>query len=245
VVKDGLYGQYTYDDGSNNLHVSSGDVVDWFLDKSIGIYNYLVKQSRYVFSPRSYTDMSRKPGPTVEDLALVGAKISEVGTGLPGCFFFDESDGRDLLERGPKRISWNVQNNGMDTRTIDSEISICNLTDDPDCLSAKTEIITRSGVPPEGLETFTYDYDFLNCDDFAVTITSGEEVNYDNDLKRFTFTVVAGENSSCDDPIDDEFCPIVLAFGEDSIEVNLIREFRDSVLSQTPEGRGLIKFYYQ
>ena len=95
------------------------------------------------------------------------------------------------------------------------------------------------------METFTYDYDFFDCGDFAVTLTTGEEFNYDNDLKRFTFTVVAGENSNCDDPIDGENCPIVLIFGEASDEVQLLREFRDSILSQTIEGKELIKLYYQ
>ena len=208
VPEDGLYGQFDRDDGTDNKHPSSGDTVEWFLERSIGIYNYLVKQSRYVYSPRDYIDMTRKPGPTVEDLALVGAKISEVGTGLPGCLFFDESDGGDLLERGSKRIIWNVQNNGTTARTINSEVSICNLNDDPNCLSATTDIITRSGVGPEGLETFTYDYDFLNCADYAVTLTTGEAVNYDNDLKRFTFTVVAPGDVDCDGALDgDDNCP--------------------------------------
>jgi len=244
VPEDGLYGQFARDDGTDNKHPSSGEAVDWFLDKSVEIYNYLIKQSRYVYSPRDYNDMSRKSGPTVEDLALVGAKISEVGTGLPGCLFFDESDGRDLLERGAKRITWNIQNNGTNTRTINSKINICNLSDDPECLTPVTDIITRNGIAPEELETFTYDYDFLDCADFAVTLTSGEDVNYDNDLKRFTFTVVATGDSDCDDPLDDD-CPIVLTFGEDSDEVKLLREFRDSILSQTTEGRKLITLYYQ
>jgi len=189
--------------------------------------------------------MSRKPGPTVEDLALVGAKISEVGTGLPGCFFYDESDGKDLLERGSKRITWNIQNNGTNIRTINSEITICNLSSDPECATPVTEILTRSDVAAEGLETFTYDHDFFDCGNFAVTLTTGEEFNYDNDLKRFTFTVVAGENGDCDDPIDGEKCPIALLFGEDSDEVQLLREFRDNILSQTIEGKELIRLYYQ
>ena len=245
VPEDGLYGQFDRDDGTDNKHPSSGETVEWFLEKSVAIYNYLVKQSRYIYSPRDYTDMSRKAGPTVEDLALVGAKISEVGTGLPGCFFYDESDGRDLLERGSKRITWNVQNNGTNTRTINSEISICNLSIDPECTAPATEILTRSDVAGEGLETFTHDYDFFDCGDFAVTLTTGEEFNYDNDLKRFTFTVVAGENSDCDDPIDGERCPAVLLFGEDSDEVKLLRAFRDNILSQTIEGKELIRLYYQ
>jgi hypothetical protein len=47
-----------------------------------------------------------------------------------------------------------------------------------------------------------------------------------------------GEGDECD------LCPILQLFGEDSEEVQLLRDFRDSVLSQTPEGRQLIKLYY-
>jgi len=40
-------------------------------------------------------------------------------------------------------------------------------------------------------------------------------------------------------------CPPLCIFGENSEEVELLRYFRDNVLSQTPEGRELIKLYYQ
>jgi hypothetical protein len=139
----------------------------------------------------------------------VGAKISEVGTGLPGCFTSD-SDGRDLIDPGNKRVTWNVQNNGTGLRTIDSEITICNLTADPACASPTTAVLTRLDVPPETIETFTYDYDFLDlgaCNDYSVTLTTGESNVYDNDLKIFVFTVPSADDIDCDGTADlDDNC---------------------------------------
>lgn len=47
-----------------------------------------------------------------------------------------------------------------------------------------------------------------------------------------------GLGNSCDR------CPFVRALGEDSKEVQLLRDFRDNILRQTPEGREIIKLYY-
>ena len=40
-------------------------------------------------------------------------------------------------------------------------------------------------------------------------------------------------------------CPFERLYGSYSFEVNLLRKFRDNVLSTTPEGRQLITLYYQ
>ena len=40
-------------------------------------------------------------------------------------------------------------------------------------------------------------------------------------------------------------CPSKEIYGEGSLEVTLLRAVRDTVLSQTPEGREIIKLYYQ
>ena len=39
-------------------------------------------------------------------------------------------------------------------------------------------------------------------------------------------------------------CPVLRILGEDSPEVQLLRDFRDDILAQTPEGREIIKLYY-
>jgi hypothetical protein len=43
----------------------------------------------------------------------------------------------------------------------------------------------------------------------------------------------------------EEGCPIELIYGGKSEQTELLRLFRDNVLSKTPEGRQLIKLYYQ
>ena len=206
---EGKIGQYALGDASNYFHPSSGDIVDWIIERSIEMNKYFIKQAQYPFSPRNHTDMSLKPEAPVTDLAIVGAKISEVGTGLPGCFTFD-SDGRDVIDHGIKRITWNVQNNGTSLRTINSEITICNHTDDPGCSSSTTDVLTRVNVAPETIETFTYDYDFLDlgaCKDYSVTLETGEDNGYKNDLKVFVFTVTSDDDTDCDGTADgDDNC---------------------------------------
>ncbi len=39
-------------------------------------------------------------------------------------------------------------------------------------------------------------------------------------------------------------CPVLRILGEDSPEVQLLRDFRDDILAQTPEGREIIQLYY-
>jgi hypothetical protein len=205
----GKIGQYDPGDASNYFHPSSGDMADWVIGRSVEMNRYFIKQAQYPYSPRYHTDMSLKPEAPDTDLAIVGAKISEVGTGLPGCFTFD-SDGRDVIDHGSKRITWNVQNNGTALRTIDSEITICNLTDDPACASPATAVLTRVDVSPETIETFTYDYDFLDsgaCSNYSVTLNTGESNEYDNDVKIFVFTVTSADDTDCDGIADgDDNC---------------------------------------
>jgi hypothetical protein len=45
--------------------------------------------------------------------------------------------------------------------------------------------------------------------------------------------------------VPDSTCPSKEIYGEGSLEVTLLRAVRDTVLSQTPEGREIIKLYYQ
>jgi hypothetical protein len=208
-TSEGKIGQYDPGDASNYFHLSSGDISDWIIGRSVEMNKYFIKQAQYPFSPRYHPDMTRKPEAPATDLAIVGAKISEVGTGLPGCFTYD-SDGRDLIDHGSKRITWNVQNNGTSVQTINSEITICNLTDDPGCASPATTILTRVDVSPETIETFTHDYDFLDpgaCSNYSVTLSTGETNQYDNDLKIFVFTVTSADDTDCDGITDgDDNC---------------------------------------
>ena len=49
----------------------------------------------------------------------------------------------------------------------------------------------------------------------------------------------------CCEPTGDIGCPSTNIYGEHSEEVVILRHFRDSVLSQSPEGQEIIKLYYQ
>jgi hypothetical protein len=53
------------------------------------------------------------------------------------------------------------------------------------------------------------------------------------------FTIV---DTAADEPIP---CPLSLIYGDDSPQVKTLRNFRDRVLRRTPEGRELIRLYYQ
>jgi hypothetical protein len=234
VPEDGKSGQYQRGDGSNGFHPSSGEVVEWLLDKSVEVYKYLIKQAQYPFSPRYYNDMRLRPEAPEIDLALVGAKISEVGEDLPGCFTYND-EGRDILEGGVKRITWNVQNNGTDTRIITSTVKICDQTEDPTCTSPIEESLTRELIPPEKIETFVYDFAFKSGRDYSVEMTTGESNVHQNDLKRFVFTTT--ESS--------QICPAGFLVGYNQKKMDLLRQFRDEMLGTTPEGRQLIKLYYQ
>jgi hypothetical protein len=46
-------------------------------------------------------------------------------------------------------------------------------------------------------------------------------------------------------PEDCDSCAMEQVYGESSEETELLRYFRDHVLSQTPEGRQIIRLYYQ
>ncbi len=65
--------------------------------------------------------------------------------------------------------------------------------------------------------------------DFATTTTS---------------SVPNGSSTTTSRRLDDD-CPLENIYGSDSEEVQLLRYFRNGVLRNTPEGRELIKIYYQ
>jgi hypothetical protein len=57
-------------------------------------------------------------------------------------------------------------------------------------LSPVTAILTRDNVLPDEIETLTYDYSFAPSKDYSLTLTTGEDNSYGNDLKRFIFTTL-------------------------------------------------------
>ena len=95
---------------------------------------------------------------------------------------------------------------------------------------------------------------------FAVDCTDGElyygnkfkdEVYYENyarcvrttDAPNTTTTTATATTTTTTVP--NQTCPSVLIYGESSDEVQLLRSFRDTMLSKTPEGQEIIRLYYE
>ena len=57
-------------------------------------------------------------------------------------------------------------------------------------------------------------------------------------------STTTGYTSTTSTIIDDD-CPLDIIYGVHAEKTKLIRQFRDTVLSKTPEGQELIKLYYQ
>jgi hypothetical protein len=94
---------------------------------------------------------------------------------------------------------------------------------------------------------------------FAVDCTDGElyygnkfrdEVYYENytrcvrttDAPNTTTTTAIVTTTTT--TVSNQPCPSVLIYGEASDEVQLLRSFRDNILSKTPEGQEIIRLYY-
>lgn len=60
-----------------------------------------------------------------------------------------------------------------------------------------------------------------------------------------SITMASGLMKATVDGIHYGRCPAVFALQEDSNDLTTLRKFRDEVLSKTPEGRELIKLYYE
>lgn len=56
---------------------------------------------------------------------------------------------------------------------------------------------------------------------------------------------VAGEDSTTTTTSTSQSCPSTTIYGEHSEQTEILRHFRDTILNKTPEGKELIKLYYQ
>ena len=66
-----------------------------------------------------------------------------------------------------------------------------------------------------------------------------ESVDMNNNLVTFKTKVLGLFQAGVD------LCPVEMLYGHSSEEANLLRRFRDTVLSKTQEGQELIRLYYQ
>ncbi|MGA1839677.1 MAG: M14 family zinc carboxypeptidase [bacterium] len=182
---DDEVGQYDCEDNSNSFHPSSGKLVDWVIHRYVAMARYLIRQSEWPFGPRNHLDQSRSAVSPNTDLALIGAKISDTGSGLEGCFITpDNKKGRDFLYPGIRRITWNIQNNGTLLRDITGTINISNVTNGSFQISNQT----LQNVGPDEVAAFVYDYDFENGKEYIVEVSTNESNSLKNDIRRFVFT---------------------------------------------------------
>jgi hypothetical protein len=88
----------------------------------------------------------------------------------------------------------------------------------------------------DGQTVEVYIYNHLTEDWDSITSTS---VDKNNKLVTFKTQVLGVFQAGVD------LCPVELMYGHSSEEVELLRNFRDKILSKTPEGQEFIKLYYQ
>jgi len=83
-------------------------------------------------------------------------------------------------------------------------------------------------------EGFANDIEMIRGFDFEVIQFEYGKPDTTTTITMSTTTTIANQS-----------CPLELIYGEDSKEIELIRYLRDNLLSQTPEGRKIIRLYYE
>jgi hypothetical protein len=95
-------------------------------------------------------------------------------------------------------------------------------------------------VCSEGVSDGTYDA-YLHFD----------PVPYSSDLRSIPLQIVSGipiwvaGDDSTTTTSTPSSCPSTAIYGENSEQTEMLRHFRDNILNKTPEGKELIKLYYQ
>ena len=95
-------------------------------------------------------------------------------------------------------------------------------------------------VCSEGVRDGTYDA-YLHFDPTPVSYPDP------NDLRAIPLQIVSGIPIwvAGDDSSTSQSCPSTTIYGEHSEQTEMLRHFRDTILNKTPEGKELIKLYYQ
>ena len=81
------------------------------------------------------------------------------------------------------------------------------------------------------------------CESFVPSTTTTVASTSTSTMEPTTTTTTVTPSTTTTTTVS-TLCPIEQIYGEQSEEVDLLRRFRDSILSQTPEGQELIKLYY-
>jgi len=79
----------------------------------------------------------------------------------------------------------------------------------------------------------------------VITVCEGDFYSTTTTTTPKTTTITSTTSSSSSTTTSIKICPVEKVYKEDSEEAELLRYFRDYVLSQTPEGQELIRLYYE
>ena len=89
-----------------------------------------------------------------------------------------------------------------------------------------------------------FGYRILHSRDTTAITTSTSSIDTTTTIPTVITTSIPNIITTITTTIN-SICPPELIYGEFSQETELLRKFRDNILSTTPEGRQLIELYYQ
>ena len=145
----------------------------------------------------------------------------------------------------------NTTTSSTDTSTTTSTNGGCTIILDPKTVKVKSEDSVSFTVYTSG-DCSDPDYEWsVESDIGSVVDQNGNYVAGTNDapFNKAIDVVMVDDHANDTDAVATVTvswrCPLQQIYGENSEEVAALRSFRDNVLSQTPEGREIVKLYYQ
>lgn len=107
--------------------------------------------------------------------------------------------------------------------------------------------INETIIPSEGSATQGATYEFID-----IEVLNGhtyyyklESIDLSGIMELYGPAVVTLSSSTTTTTIHSGLCAVEAIYGEISGETELLKEYRDNVLSKTPEGRDIIENYYK
>lgn len=107
----------------------------------------------------------------------------------------------------------------------------------------QSNLIDMWGASAQDIYVVGFGYSIFHFSEPSIVTTSSSSTTTGLTTTSSSFSTTSAYTSSTSTVIDDD-CPLDIIYGTHAEETKLLRQFRDKVLSQTSEGRELIKLYY-